>query len=87
MRLPEIGVIDRHGPLPLDCLSNVLDGNRMLPHLAGDDADQMQGIGMLRLDGEDLPINLLGRLQPPRLMVLDCNASASGIVAMTQSYA
>ena len=37
---------------------------------------------MIRLDGENLPIRLLGRLQPPGLMVFMAITNASGIVAI-----
>ena len=33
----------------------------------------MPRIGLIRLDRENLPIDLLGRLQPAGSMVFDCN--------------
>ena len=36
-------------------------------------AQQVPGVGMIRRDCENLPVDLLGSLQLPRLMVLDGN--------------
>ena len=49
-----------------------------LPALVGNHAEKMQRIGMIRLDRENLPIDLLGRLQPAGLMVLDRNRQCFG---------
>ena len=38
----------------------------------------MEGIGMIRLDREDLPIDLLGGLQPTALMVSDRDGQCFG---------
>ena len=61
------------GPLQPDRPCNVLDGNLVLAHLAGDDSKQMQCIGMIRLDRQDPPIDLLGQVQPAGLVVLKGN--------------
>ena len=45
----------------------------MLAHLVRNHAQQMERVGMIRLGRENLPIDLLGSLQPTALMVLDCN--------------
>ena len=50
------------GPIQGDCPSNVLDGDLMLARLVRDDSQQVQGIGLIRLDGENLPVDLLGSL-------------------------
>jgi hypothetical protein len=50
----------------------------MLTHLEGNDSLQMQCIDMIRIDCEDLPVNPLGILQLPRLMVLDSNPKGFG---------
>ena len=58
-------------PVQADGASNILDGNLVLAHLLGDDSQQMPRIGKIRLDLQNLPIDLLGNLESPRLMVLD----------------
>ena len=52
---------------------DVLDGHLVLAHLGGHHTKQMDRIGMIRLHSEDLPIDLLGDLQPAASMVLDRN--------------
>ncbi len=58
--------------------SNVLDGNFVLAHLVSHHAEKMNGIGVIRLDRENLPINLLGGLQPAALMMPDRNRQCFG---------
>jgi hypothetical protein len=38
----------------------------------GDQSQVVHGNGMLRLAGQDLPVEPLGLLQPPGLVVLQC---------------
>ncbi len=64
---------DSHIPLQLDRPPNVLDGNLVLARLVGKHAEKMNRIRLIRLDGENLPINRLGSLQATGLMVLDRN--------------
>ena len=73
--------------LELDRPPNVLDGNFMLADLVGQHAEQMPRVNLVRLGGENLTINLLGRLQLARLMMLDGKRSALGIVDMVVSQA
>ena len=54
-----------------DSPSNVFDGNLVPARLVSDHAQQMERVGMIRRDGKNLLINLLGRLQPSGLMVSD----------------
>ena len=49
-----------------------------LPALVSNHAEKMERIGMIRLDRENLPIDLLGGLQPAGLMVLDRNRQCFG---------
>ena len=49
-------------PVQLDCPSNELDGGFVLAHLQGNHAEKMEGVGLIRLDRENLPIDLLGSL-------------------------
>jgi hypothetical protein len=44
----------------------------------GDQAKEMPRIGMIRLECENLPVNLLGGLQPAGLMVLEGNRQCFG---------
>jgi hypothetical protein len=50
----------------------------MFAHLVGNHAEKMPSVGMIRLQRKDLPIDLLGGLQPAGLMVLDCNRQCFG---------
>ena len=65
-------------PFQPDRPSNVLDGDLVLAHLVGNHAEKMERIGMIRLDRENLPVDLLGSLQPTGLMVLDRNRQCFG---------
>ena len=67
-----------HIPFQPDRPSNVLDGNLVLAHLVSDHAEKMNRIGVIRLGRENLPIDLLGGLQPAGLMVLDRNRQCFG---------
>jgi hypothetical protein len=60
-------------PSQLNRPPNLLDANLVLARLAGNDPEQMPSVGLIRLDGKDLPIDLFGSLEPPRLMVLHGN--------------
>ena len=57
---------------------NVLDGSLVLADLVGNHAEKMDGVGVIRLGGENLPIDLLGSLQPAALMVLDGSRQSFG---------
>ena len=65
-------------PVQRDRPSNVLDGGGVLARLRGDHAEEMHCVGLIRLDLENLPIDFLGGLQPPRLVVLDRNRQGFG---------
>ena len=43
----------------------------MFAHLGSNHAEKMERVGMIRLDRQNLPVDLLGGLQPTGLMVLD----------------
>ena len=58
--------------------SNVLDGNLVLARLVSNHAEKMPRIGLIRLSRKNLPIDLLGGLQPTGLMVLDRNRQGFG---------
>ena len=57
---------------------DVLDGNLVLAHLVRKHAEKMNRIDLIRLDRKDLPIDLLGGLQPAALMVLDGKRQGCG---------
>ena len=65
-------------PFQPDRPSNVLDGNLVLAHLVSNHAEKMNRIGLIRFSLENLPIDLLGSLQPTGLMVLDRNRQCFG---------
>jgi hypothetical protein len=49
---------------------NQIHGLLVLAKLMRDDARQVQRLGVIRLQGENLLVKRFGRSQPPRLMVL-----------------
>ena len=69
---------DGHVAFQPDRPSDVFDGNLVLARLAGDHAEKMNRIGLIRFDLEDPPIDLLGGLQPAGLMVLERNRQCFG---------
>ena len=72
-------VVERgHGPTGADRPSDVLDGKFVLAHLVGDDSQQVPGVGVVRLGGEDPPVALLGGRESARLMVLEGNRQCLG---------
>ncbi len=70
----ECGIRPVYADRPLD----VLYRNLVLAQLGSHHAEKMNRIGLIRLDGENLPINLLGGLQPTGLMVLERNGQCFG---------
>ena len=68
------------GPAPFkpDRPRDVLDGDLVLARLVSDHAEKMPRIGMIRLDRENLPVDLLGGMQPAGLMVLDRDRQCFG---------
>ena len=67
-----------HIPFQPDRTSNVFDGSLVLAHLVSNHAEKVPRVGMIRLDRENLPVDLLGGLQPTGLMVLDRNRQCFG---------
>jgi hypothetical protein len=51
--------------------AKILDSQLGLTHLQGDNAQEIQCIGMIRIHCQDLPVNLLSSLKFPRLMLPD----------------
>ena len=62
------------------------DGSLVLARLVSNHAEKMEGIGLIRFDRENLPVDLLGSLQPATLMVLDGNRQCFGNVRHKTNY-
>ena len=60
----------RIGRLRLDRLADVLDRQFVLPCLTGNQAQQVQGISIVGVHLQDLPVNRHGLLQMACLVVL-----------------
>jgi hypothetical protein len=65
----EIAVAVWTGAMQCDRLTNVVDRKVIAPHLKGDDAQQMQSVGMGGTTGQKAAISGLGLLQPVGSMV------------------
>ena len=62
----------------LQCSSHVFDGNLGLAHRGSNHAEKMERIRVIRFNLQDLPIDLLGSLEPAALMVLYRNRQCFG---------
>ena len=51
-------------------VADALDGEGERSDLAGNDAEQVPGVGVLGIGLEDLPVDVLGLLQAAGLMML-----------------
>ena len=71
IRQPQVVVEGRHVPIQPDGPSYVFNGNFVFSRLRSNHAQKMERIGMIRLGRENLPVDLLGSLQPAGLMVPD----------------
>ncbi len=78
IRSSQVVVEGGRGPVQPDRPLDALDGGLVLARLRSNHAEKMERIGMIRLDRENLPIDLLGSLQPTALMVLDRNRQCFG---------
>ncbi len=76
--LSQVAVEEGHVPFQGDCPFDVCDGYLVFPHLVSNQAEEMRRVGMIRLDCENLPVELLGRMQPTALMVLDRHRQCFG---------
>jgi hypothetical protein len=65
-----------HIPLQPDRTSKVFDGRPVLALLVSHHAKKMNRVGVIRFRLQDLPVDLLGGLQPTGLMVLDRDGQA-----------
>ena len=55
-----------------------MDGIFRLAHLARNHTEKMDRVGLIRFNLQNLPIDLLGSLQPSALMVLKGNRQCLG---------
>ena len=76
--IAQIEMVGNGSPIQANCPTNAFDGNRVFARLVGNHSEEMDGVGMVRLGGEDLPVDLLGRLQPASLVVLDRKGQGLG---------
>ncbi len=73
IRFPQVVMEGSRIPFQLDRPPNAFDGNLVFAHFVRNHAEKMERVGLILLDGKNLPIDLLGSLQPAPLMVLDRN--------------
>ena len=71
-RAPKVVVCVRGVVVDRDRLANQVHSQFMLAHLAGNYTEQVQRIGVVRLVGKNLAIELLCFLQPASLVMLEC---------------
>ena len=71
-------MVKSHIPLHADCPLDDFDGSLGLTGLKGNYAQKMERVGLVRLGGENLPIDLFGSLQSAALLVLDRNCKCFG---------
>ena len=69
---------NRNTGLHLDRAADVLDRGLVVANLVGDNSQQVQGVGVGRLDRENLAVDLLGGLQAAGLVVLDRHGQSFG---------
>ena len=58
-------IVDRHRP------RHQLDGGGVVTALSRDEPEQLQRVELLRVDRQHLPVQRLGLLKPPRLVVVE----------------
>lgn len=64
----EIAVEIRDAIIAREGLADQVDRGLVVPRFMGDDAEEMQAIGVVRISRKDLPVNALGLLEPASLM-------------------
>jgi hypothetical protein len=69
----EVIVVGRLGLVQPDRVPDVLGRDIIATHLVGNDPQKMKGSDMIRLDPENPPVDLLGQVQTPGLVVLKGN--------------
>ena len=58
----------RNATIACDGLADQVNRGLVVPGLMRDDAEEMQAIGVVGIDGKDLPVTVLGLLEPASLM-------------------
>ena len=71
IRFPQVAVEGSRIPVQGNRPPNVFDGALVFTQLVGYHAEKMDHARVIRIDGENLPVDLLGGLQPSGLMMLD----------------
>ncbi len=79
IRLPQVVMEESHIPFQPDRPRNVFHGTGGIAHLVAIYAEKMERVGMIRLDGENLPVDLLGSPQPTRLLVANRSCQRLGV--------
>ena len=77
-RIAQADMEGRRAAFQGDRPANGLDGQVELTCLGSDHTEEVGGVGMVRVDGENPAIDLLRGLQPARSMVLDGNRKCFG---------
>ena len=85
-RIAQVDVENCHVPFQPYRPSNKIDGNLVLPDLVSNHAEKVESVGMIRLDRENLSIDLLGSLQPTGLMVPNRNRQYLGNRCHEENY-
>ena len=66
--IADVAVEVRDAVIARDRLADQFNGKVVASALVGDDAQQMQGAGMVRIDRKDLPVKALGLIEAAGLM-------------------
>ena len=86
VRQPKVAMVDRHTRFRLDRPGDVLDGGLVVAGLVREHSQQVQGVGMGRLDRKNPAIDRLGGLQSAGLVVLDRRGQCFGKGCHTGHY-
>ena len=62
----------------LNRLLDQLDGLIVLASLVGDDAKQVEGLGLIRLSRKDASVHSFGRVEPPGLVMRESQRQSFG---------
>ena len=73
IRLSQVVMEESRSTAEPDRLLNVPNGDFMIARSGGNQAEQVEGVGLVGLGGENLPVDLLGGLQATALVVLQGN--------------
>jgi hypothetical protein len=77
-RNAEIGKVNRVLRMPSYGWADQVDGGVMAPHLMRNDPQKVQGVGIIGLSQQQLPVPVLGLGQSSRLVVLEAHPQEVG---------